>query len=80
MTFEQVMRMAESGKLVHHHSASARGYVGANESPRVYGYEGRYGSGVEVHYPNKMGYTPKRGSRVHFSNNFHQVDYYVVPV
>lgn len=71
MKLEDVRQKCLETTLHLSHSASARGYIGAKEEPRVYEYFGRYGHGYTVEYPNNVGINGK------FSNNYHKIEYYI---
>lgn len=80
MTLEQIERMTATGSVVRHHEAASRGYVGTKQGPKVYGYSGRFGTGWEVHYPNREGFCSRRrpSQGLKHSNNFHRVVYYII--
>lgn len=64
-------------KYIHHHSASARGYIRAGK-PQIEKYHGRFGYGYIVHHPNNLGFYNSKTGKCHKSNDYHQIDYFVL--
>ena len=72
MTLEELKGKCISTTLHYHHSASERGYIRSKAEPRIYPYEGRFGRGFTVSYPNVKGLL--NGA---VSNTYHRIEYYV---
>lgn len=58
-----------------HHTASARGYVRSKEM-LVNTYDGKFGRGFTLEFPNNAGFTDQFG-RKKYSNNYHRVEYWI---
>lgn len=58
-------------KAKFHHTASRKGYIGGDEPKTTY-YEGKFGKGYIISYPNKFGL--KNGRK---SNNYYKIEYYI---
>lgn len=70
-TLVEIEKMVNDGILYHHHSASEKGYISAKSVTAAYDYEGRFGKGYVVRFPNKEGFNGK------WSNNYYRIDYYI---
>lgn len=75
-TYNEIISMCMTNQMSFHHSASARGYIAAKSEPMVNRYNGRFGTGYTVEFPNKNGFESAFGSKS-YSNNFHQIEYYI---
>lgn len=53
-------------------TALERGYIYSGSEPAVTEYNGRYGKGYKVAYPNNLGLKDGRKS-----SNFHRLEYWV---
>lgn len=71
-TYNEIISMCMANQMSFHHSASARGYISAKSEPVVNKYNGRFGKGYTVEFPNKNGFGNKS-----YSNNFHHIEYYI---
>lgn len=70
-TLVEIEEMVNDGKLCFHHSAGEKGYISTKAIMAGYDYEGRFGRGYVVRFPNKVGFNGK------MSNNYHRIDYYI---
>lgn len=52
-------------------TASERGYIYSGSEPSITEYNGRYGKGYKVAYPNNLGLRDGRKS-----NNYHKIEYW----
>lgn len=64
-----------SGKLLLSRTSSASGYIRKKDGCRISSYNGRFGVGYTVEFPNVMGFI-SHGKRVK-SMNFHEIRYYI---
>lgn len=71
-TIEEIEKMVNDGVLCFHHYASERGYVSAKREIEGYDYEGRFGKGYVVRYPNKYGFGGHKKS-----NRYYCIAYYI---
>lgn len=58
----------------YHHFATRKGYNSASMEPRVEEYNGRFGRGYVVEFPNKDGWNVI-GHRQ--SNRYYRIEYYI---
>ena len=58
-----------------HHCASRKGYISASAKPYIEEYNGRFGRGYIVSYPNKDGLSRFFGANK--SNGYYRIEYYI---
>lgn len=72
---KELITAIETDRVYLHHTSSARGYVRA-KSIKIDYYEGKFGRGFIVGYPNKKGFLNGSG-RYCFSNTYYRIDYWI---
>lgn len=75
MTESKIKELVTKGCLELHHTACKKGYVGVNDT-YIYPYDGRFGLGYAIERPTKLGFDGRTNKR-HYSNSYHQIEYYI---